>query len=209
MSFDIELFKQRLTETIIWCNHQLADHPEQGVQRLWGLVEPPRPSHEGGDEVIRMAEDDFIKFSDFIFDLRSQLVSNLPRTLPITIDRNLTGGRFAVFLLDWTHSDGAAEYETDGFFDVDNMPPYALWLYVENQYETQIHETFPDGSHLVSPKKARHIISWIPPQYIFIAQKGMNVAIGECVFWLDDSTYSEWLQDSFMAYSALKVAGLI
>jgi hypothetical protein len=73
--FDVELFKPRLTETIIWCNHQLAAHPEPGISRLWSLVLRSDKGYEYEDSVFHMNDEDLIQFSNALFALRAQLVA--------------------------------------------------------------------------------------------------------------------------------------
>jgi hypothetical protein len=41
---------------------------------------------------------------------------------------DLCGGRLVAYFPDDNLFDGAAEAESQGFFDVDNIPPYDTWV---------------------------------------------------------------------------------
>jgi hypothetical protein len=64
----------------------------------------------------------------------------------------------------WPHENlacGAAEYSSNGFFDVDNVPPWDTWV------------SF-DGSTL---------ISWVPAILIPLAQAGIDANPEACISW--------------------------
>jgi hypothetical protein len=64
----------------------------------------------------------------------------------------------------WPHENlacGAAEYSSNGFFDVDNVPPWDTWV------------SF-DGLTL---------ISWVPAILIPLAQAGIDANPEECISW--------------------------
>jgi hypothetical protein len=62
-------------------------------------------------------------------------------------------------------SDGAATVQSEGFFDVDNVPAWDTWIYF-------------DG---------RTLLSWVPAQLISKVQSGIDVNPEGCIKWADDA----------------------
>jgi hypothetical protein len=75
----------------------------------------------------------------------------------------LDGGRILAFLPGETLVDGAAEYESCGFFDAGNTPPWDVWIGYHNGV----------------------LVSWVPPKLLALADAGVNVNPEECLFWID------------------------
>ena len=69
-------------------------------------------------------------------------------------------------------SDGAAEAESRGYFDVNNTPPWDTWV-------AFIH--YPNSS------EQSYLVAWVPPEFIELAHAGIQVIPEECVKWLVDS----------------------
>jgi hypothetical protein len=67
-------------------------------------------------------------------------------------------------LLYWPHENlacGGAEVSSNGFFDVNNVPPWDIWV---------------DYSD-------RTLVSWVPPLFIEAAQLGIDANPEECIQW--------------------------
>lgn len=79
------------------------------------------------------------------------------------------GGRFLLFAPEENLSDGAAEYASLGFFDVDNVPPWDTWIAMFGKY----------------------LVSWVPPQLVRLVQEGLDVNPEQCILWADDSSVSK------------------
>lgn len=91
---------------------------------------------------------------------------------PPVVTHDLCGGRLLVYWPDLDLADGAAEAESRGFFDVNNTPPWDTWVaFVQ-------YPDHPDHSYLVA---------WVPPQFIQLADAGIQVIPEECVKWLADA----------------------
>ena len=72
-----------------------------------------------------------------------------------------------------TLSDGFAEAESDGFFDVENCPPCNTWVtYCRGTGATRHRNDF--------------LPSWIQQEFIERVQRGIDGNPEECIFWLDD-----------------------
>src|SRR6185437_8527110 len=71
------------------------------------------------------------------------------------------GGRLLLYVPSENLACGAAEASSNGFFDVNNVPPWDIWV------------QFSDGT----------LVSWVPPALIDVAQMGIDVNPEECIRW--------------------------
>jgi hypothetical protein len=78
----------------------------------------------------------------------------------------LADGQLLIYFPDVDLADGAAELESAGFFDVHNVPPWALWL--AYMYETN---------------GANYLVSWVPPEWVHVAAQGIRVNPEACLRW--------------------------
>lgn len=77
-----------------------------------------------------------------------------------TGDSNI-GGRLLLYTPSENLACGAAEASSNGFFDVNNVPPWDIWV------------DFSEGT----------LVSWIPPALLDVAQMGIYVNPEECIRW--------------------------
>ena len=84
----------------------------------------------------------------------------------------LAGGRLLVYEPDNNMACGLAQCESNGFFDVNNTPPWDRWI-------GYIHEP-----------RSNYLLSWVPHAYISIAQSGLDVNPEMCIQWLDSSGFA-------------------
>ena len=71
------------------------------------------------------------------------------------------GGRLLLYTPSENLACGAAEASSNGFFDVNNVPPWDLWV------------DFSEGT----------LVSWVPPALIDVAQMGICVNPEACIRW--------------------------
>ncbi len=83
-------------------------------------------------------------------------------------DFDLCGGRLLLYAPEDNLADGAAEYVSLGFFDVDNVPPWDTWIAVYGKY----------------------LVSWVPAQLFRFVQEGLDVNPEQCILWADDPSLS-------------------
>lgn len=81
---------------------------------------------------------------------------------------DLFDGRLLLFAPEDNLSDGAAEYASMGFFDVENVPPWDTWIVMLGKY----------------------LVSWVPPQLFQLVQEGLDVNPEQCILWADDPSVS-------------------
>ncbi|HZR27583.1 MAG TPA: hypothetical protein VFA71_02285 [Terriglobales bacterium] len=72
-------------------------------------------------------------------------------------------GRLLLYFPNENLADGAAQYSSNGFFDVDNVPPWDLWVH------------YSDST----------LVSWVPPELVTLAQSGIDVNLEACIRWAD------------------------
>jgi len=89
--------------------------------------------------------------------------------------RAYAGGRLMVYFPDATLEDGAAEVESRGFFDVRNTPPWDTWV---GAYE---YDRPGDACF------AAYLVAWVPPAFVELAARGIEVNPERCIAWLDET----------------------
>jgi hypothetical protein len=91
---------------------------------------------------------------------RSQLVG---QTSPEKGTGDEASGRLLLYIPSDNLADGAAQHSSNGFFDVNNVPPWDIWV---------------DFSE-------RTLVSWVPPVLVEAAQMGIDVNPEGCIRWAD------------------------
>jgi hypothetical protein len=71
------------------------------------------------------------------------------------------GGRLLLYTPSENLACGAAEASSNGFFDVNNIPPWDIWV------------DFSEGT----------LVSWVPPALLDVAQMGIYVNPEACIRW--------------------------
>jgi len=72
-------------------------------------------------------------------------------------------GRLLILYPEETVSDGASEYSSCGFFDVNDVPPWDTWVAFSNAA----------------------LLSWVPGLLIDVVQKGIDDNVVNCIQWFD------------------------
>ncbi|MDQ3816423.1 MAG: hypothetical protein M3362_01880 [Acidobacteriota bacterium] len=92
-----------------------------------------------------------------------------------TIPDNLAGGRLLIYFPNYDLACGATEQETEGFFDVNNVPPWDTWVaYVQDARSVESYDT-------------EYLIAWIPREFVALADEGITVNPEQCIKWLKDT----------------------
>jgi len=156
---DTEPVRLRLAQALAYCATR-ADAAD------------PRGSLRSDQLRPRVLEPDRARAVHAIAHLRTVYV---PRNLSqVTNGDGLGGGRLLAYFPDADLSDGAAEQETDGFFDVYNAPPWDTWVALLRD------ESRSDRSY------QEFLVSWVPPAFVALAGRGIHVNPESCIVWLDD-----------------------
>lgn len=88
---------------------------------------------------------------------------------------DLFGGRLLCFFPDTNLFDGAAEPVSDGFFDLDNIPPWDTWV-----------SFFDDGTD-ADTCFSRYLLVYVPNELIPLADLGILLNPERCMLWLEDT----------------------
>ena len=75
--------------------------------------------------------------------------------------RDTNIGRLLLYIPSENLACGAAEVSSNGFFDVNNVPPWDIWV------------DFSEGT----------LVSWVPPALLDVAQMGIYVNPEACIGW--------------------------
>jgi hypothetical protein len=89
---------------------------------------------------------------------RSQLLGKISPEEGLKLS---TSGRLLIYYPHENLACGAAEVSSNGFFDVNNVPPWDIWV---------------DFSE-------RTLVSWVPPVFLEAAQMGIDVNPEACIRW--------------------------
>jgi len=91
---------------------------------------------------------------------RSQLLGEVSQVKEASAQRL---GRLLLFVPSETLMDGGAKYTSNGFFDVNNVPPWDTWVSFS----------------------ARTLVSWVPPVLVETARRGIDVNPEACIVWCE------------------------
>jgi len=158
----LEEIKQRLAQTIVWCGPR-AD--------IWN----PATSLRTPQLSPRLLEASRFSAMDHVANARESY--GWPETRNPTVPRDLGGGRLLIYFPEVDLSCGAAEQETEGFFDVHNVPPWDTWV-------TYLQEHGRNSDSFDS----EYLIAWVPPSFVSLVNNGIYVNPEECIRWLSDAS---------------------
>ena len=152
---------ERLQQAIKWTRRQLDSGPISPTMRSkeiqWCVL------NDGRDDVLcDVGVSRQIALRDY--------VETLPSTAP-----DLLGGKMMVYFPDRNLCDGAAEQETNGFFDVFNIPPWDTWV---GYFEDRPGRKDSDDSYL---------LAYVPKEFVELANDGMIVNPEKCILWLSNT----------------------
>jgi len=166
-----QLREARLFANQGWFSRKISDTKQW--QRAMALLKQIRDSLGPIEHRLRSAElkptvslDDFgarVPWAEAVAEVvakRSQLTNKIS---PKKDAGNAVGGRLLLYNPSENLACGAAQVSSNGFFDVNNVPPWDVW--VDFSEET--------------------LVSWVPPLLVEVAQMGIDVNPEECVRWAD------------------------
>ena len=157
-------FIQQLTETLVWCGVTASRADPKNSLRTF--VPDSLPLSSPSLQVFDVA------------NKRSWRLGELgKRDLADATD--LQGGRLLAYFPDDNATDGVADVESEGYFDV-NIPPFDTWVwFVHDRQDIE----YSDGS--VHEMEANHLVAWVPPDFIELVNRGIEANPEKCIVWLD------------------------
>jgi hypothetical protein len=157
-------FEIRLAETIAWC--------QQCVR-----IEDPRKSLRSFDLTphILAGNREWI-VSSLLWARKGALSEKAKELSPVTKPDHLAGGKLLAYFPDEQVHDGASEAASKGLLDEYDSPPWDTWTGI-----------FTEASHH-SPEWTRtYVVSWVPPEFISLAEEGIVVNPVDCIAWLENA----------------------
>jgi len=158
---DSEPFELRLAQTIAWCAPRA--NPTDAARSL--RTEKHRPW---------VLETDRATTVRHVLAARASTDPAVRSAIPVRSIEELGSGRLLLYFPDANLADGAAEVETGGFFDVDNVPPWDTWIGL-----------FRDESADIS--FVEYLVSWVPAEFVELVERGIYANPEDCILWLADS----------------------
>jgi len=156
----LEQVKTRLAQTIFWCAPR-ADLSNPAASLRTPQLRP------------RLLEESRFSAVETVANAR-ELFGGV-EIRKATIPSNLVGGRLLIYFPNYDLACGAAEQETGGFFDVNNVPPWDTWVaYLRDARSVESYDT-------------EYLIAWIPREFVALADDGIAVNPEECIQWLKDT----------------------
>lgn len=153
-------FKTRLAQTIFWCAPR-ADLSNPAVSLRTLQLRP------------RLLEESRFSAVESVSNARELFGGEEIRKA--TIPDNLAGGRLLIYFPNYDLACGAAEQETKGFFDINNVPPWDTWV------------AYRQDARSIDSYDTEYLITWIPREFVELAGEGINVNPEQCIQWLKDT----------------------
>lgn len=125
----LELFRERLAETVSWCQRRAEGGPPGSMLRSVSLVPPPA-----------------LPWPDTLGGVAEQRRALLGRSWRRSLDP-LAGGALLRYRPTPPHSGGDARIASDGYFDDRDTPPWDTWVsYVETGEESYLIAWVPPAA---------------------------------------------------------------
>jgi hypothetical protein len=87
------------------------------------------------------------------------------------------GGRLLVCEYQVSLCSGESEGDSDGFYDINDRPPWDLWIATGKQ---------PASAGMIVADPADALFAWVPAEFVARAQAGIDANPYECIYWLRD-----------------------
>jgi hypothetical protein len=158
----LEQFKVRLSQTIFWCASRAANASPATALRTSELR--PCLLEENRSSAVNTVVHARELFGGV--DIRK---AKIPAALGY--------GRLLVYFPNDDLACGAAEHETAGFFDVNNVPPWDTWV-----------DFLEDEQPNVDSFDTEYLVAWVPPELVSLADQGIAVNPEQCILWLSDTS---------------------
>ncbi|GEM_PF-2435714 len=210
------LLKQRLMETIAWCQIQpfIANgctskdfryvwtleqkHAEDvgfSIQVITSILRTPAlETHDLYNELDTFAER-YAAVEELVHTRASLLLQRGQYPTSMQGRNLLAGGRLVFTDVNNCNSRSNAVGNSAGFFDYYDCPPWDTWLiYMKNDDESL--------RHVRSAAWRSFLISWIPPSLMDLAKAGIDNTLTGNVAWAEDLEHIPFTQK-------LRAAGLL
>jgi hypothetical protein len=112
---------------------------------------------------------------------------------------DLAGGRLLLMTFDFSFSDGVSGLESEGFFDEADVPPWDTWFACLAEFQDCEERARSILRHFKRPTTTHvdllsHLVCWVPPELIDLANAGIEVNPVAAVFWAP-TDYWAWMRE--------------
>lgn len=169
-TIELAIFKKRLSETIAWCNEHIVPEDPVGSLRTKGLRPPG----------LKLCHRFNIDLHDVVQAIADERASSLQYWLKThSLPAGLANGHLLICTsAQESIPDGAVTELSKGFYDDDDMPPWDTWLcYL---YDDEI---LSNGKIY----RCEYLVSWVPPEFIDLANIGVEKHFLDCMTWATDA----------------------
>lgn len=169
MNTEINQIRKRISEVERWCEGRLQNADRRV---LWSAELRP-PVKIPDNLLVNLSNDNLSSAVDYVVARRSLLLSEC---VGDATDLN-SGGRILVFDPKITLSDGLVENSTAGLFAGDNCPAWDLWIDYIVDRSIKPEDDF-------GRNKVGLLLAWLPAPLLAICNRGLDVHIEDCIYWL-------------------------
>lgn len=187
VDIDTDTLRWRLAETIAWCSKRASSDDPMNSLRSCDL-RPPIFMHtervyDSQWEQAAVQVRTVLEIQAIVDNVAVERANRLRlgykvNDYPNASADDLAGGRILLYDPYNNLFDGAAESETYGFFDIDNVPPWDTWVCCVGS-EDGIEET----SQRYAYPYYSFLVSWVPPQFVELVDEGIKVNPEACILW--------------------------
>jgi hypothetical protein len=165
--------RRRLAEAIAWCALcGSADDPARSLRSP--LLRPI--TFDEGERWCRYrwgTHEERLAVVETLAVKRAEMLASEPSYLAAATV-SMAAGCLLLYYPDANLFDGAAERESQGFFDVDNAPPWDTWVAYMQEGDPTMNESYSSC-----------LVSWVPPHLLELARRSVDVNPEECIVWAD------------------------
>jgi hypothetical protein len=185
---DAGVIRQRIADTTLWCESHATTADPRNSLRSSAL----QPRHYGASrEWQRYRWDDSPANRAVIVNALADLRASLADNDASVIDqgsRGMAGGRLVVYFPDDNLYDGAAAVLSQGYFDVDNAPPWDTWIaYLPGRQSSPAGDFTPLADQ-GDAEGISFLLAWVPSQFIQLANTGIWANPEKCISWAEESS---------------------
>ena len=188
MQDTLSILHKRLNETVAWCEHRTSGSPSTILRSpelqpaLSFLI-----THSNGAALPQPCEVQGWHLETVETAKRKNVVDDLARKRrEILVQRAIEigapmkksrKGRFLLYNPNLNHLySGIPEVASNGFFEIDNSPPWDTWVAYIQQGEEVTWSDF--------------LLCWIPAPFVLLASAGVSAdnELDQCLVWADEIT---------------------
>jgi len=148
--FKIEVFKQRLAETIAWCKPRFSTNDIEQIPFL--LRTPPYPSPEATSFVIDnlpVVKPELRCIALFAWNHVFPKRATAFTTADAVKYQGLCDGKLLISFIEYGLWDGGSYAETAGYIDEEDLPPWDTWVYYGREERSAAYPEYRSCDYLI------------------------------------------------------------